>query len=423
MSTIYYKCKNCGFERLLNLPNAKDILTIPCPECGEQIIYSEQIEKEWINETDKNGKRIRVDFKGISEDDCRKKAMAYFKCEKNELDYCIIKWKSFFSHFTIRAWKSVHNITSKDIKIILDSSSVNRWIAINPIDKIITKPFDVISSLSPVHIKYDKVSSIKYKESAGCIYCELILKPYNVLSVGFYPNERNNVDTLIDTLYDDLPQSENEMYTACFFKKDNIPNNRKVCHIVINNIDIDFGDSCFVWKDDKYLNICNTVIRNGIKIKISNIKYYRITGDKYVTTEVTGGGGGGSSIKGAVMGGIIAGEAGAIIGSRKPIESVKSNSAVHDEQNVLIYSDDLTQVLKFNSNIYKILLDIFPEKEYGSVINTIQQAPTPQQLSAITDNSNTDIKSKLKELKSMFEEDLITEEEYNSKRQELLGKM
>lgn len=49
-----------------------------------------------------------------------------------------------------------------------------------------------------------------------------------------------------------------------------------------------------------------------------------------------------------------------------------------------------------------------------------------QQQTKVTDiaYSNTeDIKSKLKELKSMFEEDLITEEEYNSKRQELLSKM
>lgn len=41
----------------------------------------------------------------------------------------------------------------------------------------------------------------------------------------------------------------------------------------------------------------------------------------------------------------------------------------------------------------------------------------------IASSETTDIKSKLKELKSMFEEDLITEEEYNSKRQELLDRM
>ncbi|MBD5469453.1 MAG: hypothetical protein HDR21_15105 [Lachnospiraceae bacterium] len=417
MSTIYYRCKNCGFERLLNLSNEKDIITISCPECGKEIIYSEQIEKEWINETDENGKRIRVDFKGIDEQQCVSEACAYFKCQKNELDHCIIKWKSFFSSFTIRAWKSVPNITSKDVKIILNSSNVNGWIAINPIDKIITKPFDVIASLSPVHIKYDKVSSIKYKESAGCINCELILDPYNVLDVGFYPNERNNVDTLIDTLYDDLPQSENEMYTTCFFKRSDIPSNSKICHIVIDNIDINFGDSCFVWKDADSLCICNTVLRNGMKIKVSDIKYYRIVGDKYITTEVTGGGGGGSSIKGAIIGGIIGGEAGAIIGSRKPVEAVKSSSIVHDKQSVLMYCRDSSIILKFNSKVFDILLDMLPEKEYEYTIHETKE--TDQNIKSDT----TDFKSRLKELKSMYEEDLITEEEYNNKKQELLSKM
>lgn len=41
----------------------------------------------------------------------------------------------------------------------------------------------------------------------------------------------------------------------------------------------------------------------------------------------------------------------------------------------------------------------------------------------IISSDTTDVKSKLKELKSMYEEDLITEEEYNSKRQELLSKI
>lgn len=417
MSTIYYKCKKCSFERLLNLPNAKDFVTIPCPECGEEIIYSEQVEKEWINETDESGKRIRVDFKGVDEQDCVSKACDYFKCERNKLDYCIIKWKGLFSSFTIRAWISIPKITSKDVKIILNSSNANGWIAINPIDKIITKPFDVISSLSPVHIKYDKVSSMKYKESAGDIHCELILEPYYMLRVYFFPRERNNVDTLIDTLYDDLPQSENEMYTSCFFKRSDIPSNSKICHIVIDNIDINFSDSCFVWKDADSLCICNTVIRNGMKIKVSDIKYYRIVGDKYITTEVTGGGGGGSSIKGAIIGGIIAGEAGAIIGSRKSIESVKSSSTVHDKQTVLIYSSDSSIILKFNSKVYDVLLDLLPEKEYEYTIHETKES------SPNTPPDTMDTKSKLKELKVMFEEDLITEEEYNKKKQELLSKM
>ncbi len=49
------------------------------------------------------------------------------------------------------------------------------------------------------------------------------------------------------------------------------------------------------------------------------------------------------------------------------------------------------------------------------------QQETQQSPTQVTDNS--DIKFKLKELKSMFEEDLITEEEYNKKKRELLSKM
>ena len=69
-----------------------------------------------------------------------------------------------------------------------------------------------------------------------------------------------------------------------------------------------------------------------------------------------------------------------------------------------------------------MLLDLLPDKEYESVIHTSQQTSTMQQpLVNISGNANT--KSKLKELKLIFEEDLISEEEYNSKKKELLSEM
>ena len=46
-----------------------------------------------------------------------------------------------------------------------------------------------------------------------------------------------------------------------------------------------------------------------------------------------------------------------------------------------------------------------------------------QETSQNTTSNTTDIKSKLKELKAMFEENLITGEEYNNKKHELLNKM
>lgn len=52
-----------------------------------------------------------------------------------------------------------------------------------------------------------------------------------------------------------------------------------------------------------------------------------------------------------------------------------------------------------------------------------QQEQSSQQQTQPTATNTSDIKSKLQQLKSMYEEDLITEEEYNSKKQELLSQM
>ena len=53
-------------------------------------------------------------------------------------------------------------------------------------------------------------------------------------------------------------------------------------------------------------------------------------------TVVTGGGGGGSSIKGAIVGGILAGEAGAIIGSRKTTNPITVTSGPSDGRRTIL---------------------------------------------------------------------------------------
>ena len=71
-----------------------------------------------------------------------------------------------------------------------------------------------------------------------------------------------------------------------------------------------------------------------------------------------------------------------------------------------------------------------PEKNpmlapYRSLNPEYEEYMKAQQQAEITNNtiSDTDVKFKMKELKSMYEEDLITEEEYNNKRKELLDKL
>lgn len=100
--------------------------------------------------------------------------------------------------------------------------------------------------------------------------------------------------------------------------------------------------SAFVWEQDESLcllsafDLLDFKLRPGIykliKIKKDAIVSVSQEGDVHYTTEVLGGGGGGSSIKGAIIGGVIAGEAGAIIGSRKSTDPITSTTKQIDDR-------------------------------------------------------------------------------------------
>ena len=139
-------------------------------------------------------------------------------------------------------------------------------------------------------------------------------------------------------------------------------------YLEISSADFNLSGRMRSWKKEDKLCLLNADSCEGIDISINDIKYYRLIGQKYVTTEITGGGGGGSSIKGAVIDGLIAGDVGAIAGSRKAVGETKGTSTVHDEQVVLLYSTDLKQVMTFNSNAYRLFTKLIPEKDYEAVI-------------------------------------------------------
>ena len=69
-----------------------------------------------------------------------------------------------------------------------------------------------------------------------------------------------------------------------------------------------------------------------VEININDIVDLVQEGNLNYVTEVSGGGGGGSSVSGAIVGGILAGEAGAIIGSRKPTDPIKSTTRKIDDR-------------------------------------------------------------------------------------------
>lgn len=150
-------------------------------------------------------------------------------------------------------------------------------------------------------------------------------------------------------------------------------------------------------------------------ISLDNIQYFSKDGDVKYTTTISGGGGGGSSLSGAIVGGLIAGEAGAIIGSRQKINPITSKTETHSTtKTILKYFDgDELVVLTFvGHGMYNYLLKTIPEKDLESV-----------QLQTSPKTNNSDIKQKLITLKSLFEEGLIDETEYNRKKQEIINQI
>lgn len=156
-----------------------------------------------------------------------------------------------------------------------------------------------------------------------------------------------------------------------------------------------------------------------IQIPLSKIQSFQLIGDKHTTTSISGGGGGGSSIGGAIIGGVIAGGAGAIIGSRKAVDEIKSETKIVDERSVILryYDDnDVLSVLQISPNAFELFLKWFPEKEYD-YLTTQQKAGEGN---GRTVQAQPNIKERLETLEQLKNDGLITEEEYNNKRQDIL---
>ena len=119
-----------------------------------------------------------------------------------------------------------------------------------------------------------------------------------------------------------------------------------------------------------------------------------------IQQKISGGGGGGSSISGAVVGGLIAGETGAVIGSRQKVQEVTSETVRHDSRRTLIryYKDNQINVISYiGFEVYDYLLKKIPEKD----LLTIQLEKNP----VVNEKQSSDsIKDKLETIKQLYEE-------------------
>lgn len=150
-----------------------------------------------------------------------------------------------------------------------------------------------------------------------------------------------------------------------------------------------------------------------IAINISDIEYFKPIGDiSYVTNvESTG-----INVKGAAIGAVVAGDAGAIIGSRPQI---KSKVEERDNRFVeLKYKDDGTiKTLKFDYTALDIFREIIPEKEY-EYVGFISEKLTEQDKKDTTVSPT--LEERFKKLNDLKNAGLITEEEFSDKKSELL---
>ena len=201
-------------------------------------------------------------------------------------------------------------------------------------------------------------------------------------------------------------------------------------YTVKNYVYLSYGDYLWIFNNNIYESenkdqyIKRYLGKNNLQhellcksIPVSNIQYFSKEGDIQYTTKISGGGGGGSSISGAIVGGLIAGETGAVVGSRKKVQEVKSEVVKHDSRCTIIryYKDQQMDVLRYSGEaVYDYLLKMIPEKD----LLTIQLKDR-----GFNKEDTDSIDKKLQTIKNLYENELITKKEYEKKKGEILSKI
>ena len=147
-------------------------------------------------------------------------------------------------------------------------------------------------------------------------------------------------------------------------------------------------------------------------IKLSRIKYFKHSGDTYTETKISGGGTQPANIADIAIASVVAGSTGAIIASRPKTQPVKSETIRHDNRKTILVYDNGN--LEFAHKDYDVLMKLIPDKEFS----VVQRARALGQVKKQEDSVDS-----LRKLKIMLDENLITQEEYNSKKEEILRRM
>ena len=126
--------------------------------------------------------------------------------------------------------------------------------------------------------------------------------------------------------------------------------------------------------------------------------------------------GGGVNLEGALVGGLLFGGVGAVIGSQIGTD-ITSETETVDDRFIFIRSEKLPKdvILAIGEDVDDLLIDLrkaIPEKEYTSEGGFSHQE---------NNTSKKTYSQELRELKDLFDDGIISQEEFDAKKKQLLG--
>lgn len=156
-------------------------------------------------------------------------------------------------------------------------------------------------------------------------------------------------------------------------------------------------------------------------IPCKNIVSFQLVGDVEHTTMISGDGSYKPNYTGAAVGGLLFGAAGAIIGSQAGVcvNPIKSEVIEFDSRRTLLNLKNAEGQVEIKELPYyysEVFMKVIPEKEF----NFIQANKNAEQTTQIQQASALNMVEEMKQLKELLDLNLITQEEFNSKRQQIL---
>lgn len=158
-------------------------------------------------------------------------------------------------------------------------------------------------------------------------------------------------------------------------------------------------------------------------VPFSKIIFFNEKGEQHTEQYVTSTGGG-VNLGGAIVGGLLFGDAGAIVGGRAKNVVSTINKTVDNRYVLFKYYDEKGSIItkKLPYEALDVLVEVTPEKEHSLL--QVSKAPQERTLqSPQIEGNKTTTMDKIKELKEMLDAGLISQDEFNEQKARMLREM